>query len=142
MLNNDLFIIERSLNGKDFYQIGKVLGQGNSSSLKQYSFIDDSYLDGARYYRLKQVDFNGQHKYSSVVHFKNDNVSVFYNQNKMNFYFGNQLDKIFEVNIYDLNGKLIFKSYLKSNEFLEWSKKGFYLVAVPEINFRQRVVCY
>ena len=58
--NNDYFIIERSQNGIDIKQIGVVNGAGNSNELLNYSFIDDSPLNGISYYRLTQVDFDGK----------------------------------------------------------------------------------
>jgi len=58
--NNDYFIIERSQNGIDIEQIGVVKGAGNSNEILDYLFIDDSPLKGVSYYRLTQVDFDGE----------------------------------------------------------------------------------
>lgn len=66
-VNNDYFEIERSNNGLQFTPIGKVASQGNSQSLKQYSFTDANPLHGTNYYRLKQVDFDGAFGYSAIV---------------------------------------------------------------------------
>ena len=51
----------------DFAKVGFVNGSGNSSSPKQYSFIDNPRLTGVYNYRLKQIDNNGEFKYSSIV---------------------------------------------------------------------------
>lgn len=64
--NNDLFVIERSINGIDFEEIGSVDGHGNSSTVNHYQFIDKNPLVGVNYYRLKQVDFDGQFEYSPI----------------------------------------------------------------------------
>ncbi len=48
-------------------KIGFVNGHGNSTSTKQYSFIDKSLQQGNVKYRLKQIDFNGSFEYSSEV---------------------------------------------------------------------------
>jgi hypothetical protein len=53
------FVIERSSNGKEFDEIGRVNANGNSSIQRQYSFTDDLPLVGRNYYRLKEVDFDG-----------------------------------------------------------------------------------
>jgi hypothetical protein len=53
------FVIERSVDGKDFVEIGRVTAAGESSSKKEYSLIDDEPLIGKNYYRLKEVDFDG-----------------------------------------------------------------------------------
>ena len=49
---SDHFIIERSANGADFYEIGKVNAAGTSSSKINYSFIDPLPLRGNNFYRL------------------------------------------------------------------------------------------
>lgn len=59
-LNNEYFSIEKSQDGRHFTSIGKIDGQGTSYSLNSYSFIDKAPLPGVTYYRLRQVDFNGQ----------------------------------------------------------------------------------
>jgi hypothetical protein len=53
---SDHFIIERSANGADFYEIGKVNAAGTSSSKINYSFIDPLPLRGNNFYRLVLVN--------------------------------------------------------------------------------------
>lgn len=57
--NNDHFVVEESTNGRDFYEIGKVKGAGNSSKPKKYHFEVHRKMDVPYYYRLVQVDFDG-----------------------------------------------------------------------------------
>lgn len=66
-VNNSHFEVEHSLNGHNFEMIGKIQGSGNSQSTIEYSFIDESPNIGLNYYRLKQVDFDGQFEYSKVI---------------------------------------------------------------------------
>lgn len=63
---NKVFIIERSQDGKSFEAIGSVNGQGSTTQLSTYEYIDQHPLPGTSYYRLKQVDINGTHTYSSI----------------------------------------------------------------------------
>lgn len=66
--NNSHFIIERSPNGKDYKEIGKVEGSGHSVHPRTYSMMDREPLRGRNYYRLKQVDMNGKvHSYPTVL---------------------------------------------------------------------------
>jgi len=65
-LNNDFFQIERSPDGRTFEAIGEVDGAGTSYETLQYAFTDEKPLSGWNYYRLKQVDFDGQFAYSPV----------------------------------------------------------------------------
>jgi hypothetical protein len=81
-INNDRFEIERSTTGEAFELIGEVQGAGNSQSKIDYSFIDRSPRLGIYYYRLKQLDYNGDFEYSEVraVQFEGKNgVQVYPN---------------------------------------------------------------
>jgi len=65
--NNAYFNVERSADGVSFSTIGKVNGAGNSSSTLNYSFTDNSPLAGKNFYRLRQVDFDGEFDLSAIV---------------------------------------------------------------------------
>lgn len=65
--NNDYFTLERSEDGENFSEITRVQGAGNTSFLKEYSYLDKLPLNGINYYRLKQTDFDGKYTYSDVV---------------------------------------------------------------------------
>lgn len=64
--DNALFTIERSSNGRDFFNIGEIKGANNSHTLKQYSFVDEAPQANANYYRLKQTDYNGTFSFSPI----------------------------------------------------------------------------
>lgn len=66
-LNNDRFEIARAENGTEFTTIGTINGAGTSSRPREYQFEDSDPISGIVYYRLKQVDFNGDFKYSKIV---------------------------------------------------------------------------
>lgn len=65
-LNFDKFIIERSLEGKEFSEIGSIKGSGTSVTRKDYFFDDKSPIVGRSYYRLKAVDYDGFTEYFGV----------------------------------------------------------------------------
>ena len=69
-INNDLFEIEKSYDGVLFSKIGTVNGNGNSHNQLTYNFIDNNPSTEISYYRLRQVDFDGKHKYSNVISVK------------------------------------------------------------------------
>lgn len=83
--NNVGFDIERSQDGKAFRAIGNVATQaidGNSAQKMAYNFQDNTPLEGANYYRVKQTDKDGKFSYSNVafVQFKaNSNFHVYPN---------------------------------------------------------------
>ena len=67
-LNNDRFLIERSSDANIWAEIGKVLGSGTTDTEQAYRFVDTDRPDSETiYYRLKQVDFDGQYSYSRTV---------------------------------------------------------------------------
>lgn len=58
--NCDYFTVERSINGIDWDSIAQVDGNGTTSTYHYYSTADLTAPFGYIYYRLKQVDYNGQ----------------------------------------------------------------------------------
>ncbi len=81
-INNSGYDVERSINGKDFSAIGFVKGNGNTSVVSNYSYLDGSKLpSGTLYYRLKQIDLDGAYKYSNIiqVNFENFSFNVYPN---------------------------------------------------------------
>lgn len=68
--NNKGFEIQRSGDSRNFEPLG-FLGSlapgGNSQERLGYSYVDYGPLDGANYYRLKQVDLDGQTHFSEVI---------------------------------------------------------------------------
>lgn len=65
--NNDFFNIERSLKAIEWEKLTTLNGQGSTSSITNYSFLDETPFSGISYYRLKQTDFDGLFSYSSVI---------------------------------------------------------------------------
>lgn len=66
-INNNFFTIERSADGITFQGIGTINGAGNSTSTLYYMFSDNQSFTNGAYYRLKQTDYNGDSKTSSVI---------------------------------------------------------------------------
>jgi len=79
-LNNSHFIIEKSLDGKTFWEIDNVDGMGTSLNRHDYTITDETPATGINYYRLKQVDFDGQFSYSKLVSvaFRDENRILLY----------------------------------------------------------------
>ncbi len=75
--NSDYFALERSLNGIDFEEIKKIKAGGNSVRLINYETIDQNPDNQLNYYRLKQIDYNGQYAYSDIVSVDADNTKAF-----------------------------------------------------------------
>ncbi|WP_237717760.1 T9SS type A sorting domain-containing protein [Pontibacter sp. BAB1700] len=66
-LDNKGFEVQVSANAIDFTVIGFVESKlGTTSSKQYYNYIDTKAVSGTRYYRLKQVDFDGTSSYSPI----------------------------------------------------------------------------
>ena len=64
--DNDYFVVEKSLDGNTFHELAKVNGVGNSTMETKYYAVDNNPQVGVNYYRLKQVDVNGEFNYSPL----------------------------------------------------------------------------
>ncbi len=79
--NNAGFEIQRSTNGRNFQSLSFVEGKGSSFEQQEYFFEDKNLRKGqVYYYRLKQIDFDGQFEYSEVISAQlkgNSNTALF-----------------------------------------------------------------
>lgn len=67
-INNNGFVIERSMDAEDWQEIGWVDGSNNSTSKQVYNYADYNVSYGVTYYyRLRQVDNDGAYDYTGVV---------------------------------------------------------------------------
>lgn len=114
-MNNDYFILEKSTDGINFEIINRQDGAGTSNSNNHYFNYDES-PDKLTYYRLKQVDFNGEFTYSSIIAITNSNTS-----NKIKIYPNPSEDGIIniysedalefeQINVLDAQGRIIYSS--------------------------------
>ena len=77
-INNTGFDVQRSADGNAFEKIGFVKGNGTSNTEHLYSFTDNTPVAGKGYYRLKQIDADGNTRFSPVrtVLFSSTGVSL------------------------------------------------------------------
>jgi hypothetical protein len=108
--SNKKFIIERSSDHGDWQAIGEVAGSGNSTSLIDYSFTDYAPLSGIAYYRLRQVDNNGEFEFSKVVSVKTDSHGISISPNPFDNEIIVQSDLIedMDIKIYDVLGRIMY----------------------------------
>lgn len=119
--NAGVFDVERSNNGNDFSVIGTVAAINNTTG-SLYTYDDNNYSGQVIYYRLKQVDKNGQFKYSGIVTFQNGStrenvVTIYNNPFKENFdisIYTPEQSKVV-VNMLDVTGKLLYAKTLNTS---------------------------
>lgn len=119
-LNNDYFIVERATDENTFTEIGRVTGNGNSSQLNAYLFIDQNPANGNNYYRLKQVDFNGQYEFSNtiVINYSKEAAPVCttWNCEAGIGYTLNGWNGTVMIDMFDVNGNLVFSEQTFGND--------------------------
>lgn len=146
-INNDKFEIEVSQDGQTFDKISEVKGNGTTLEIQNYQSIIQGLENRRYYFRLKQIDFDGQFEYSKIVNIKvaksskasgNKIGSLYPNPSKNGFVYLDY-DTIEEekvnLTIYDLAGKVLFENTQTVNigqqqlTFdLSCLMKGFYIV--------------
>ncbi len=66
-INNDYFTLEKSVDAIGYQPITHIDGAGNSTTVLNYYFTDESPSLGINYYRLKQTDYDGVYSYSNTI---------------------------------------------------------------------------
>ncbi len=66
-INNDRFLVERSVDGQSFVVLSTVKGKGFSDTALQYESIDQRPKVGLNYYRIRQIDIDGGMSYTQTV---------------------------------------------------------------------------
>jgi Secretion system C-terminal sorting domain len=112
-INNDYFIVEHSIDGQDWAEIGKLKGHGTTQLTQSYSFKDLHPAVGHNYYRLRQFDLNGSNQLSQIIVLDyagalnvtcrpnpaNDEVTIDYRNNQLTT----------RLQILDSSGRLVFE---------------------------------
>lgn len=65
--NNVGFEIQHSTDAKNWQVVDFVEGQGTTLEVQNYTFMHEVPVSGTNYYRLKQLDFDGEFEYSKIV---------------------------------------------------------------------------
>lgn len=74
--NNDYFEIQRSRDAVQWESIGRIKGNANTHWISAYTYTDEKPYKNFTYYKLKQVDLDGNYTYSSIVTIKTDTDEV------------------------------------------------------------------
>jgi hypothetical protein len=144
--NNAYFIVEKSTNGTTFFEVAKVLGRSNSTSLQKYNLTDYNPFVGMNYYRLKQVDIDGTVSYSKIVNVLFDELlslsAELYpnptNTNSFNINLSNYSGKV-AIEVVDITGRSLATEITQSNtifqvKLLNPTVSGVYLVRIATEN--------
>ncbi|NNJ54968.1 MAG: T9SS type A sorting domain-containing protein, partial [Bacteroidia bacterium] len=139
--NNSHFIIERSFDGSEFAPIGTMPSKKlTSQSILNYSFTDINVSNQMReivYYRIKQVDYDGQSKFSSMVYLEKEisnQLNVFPNPSNGKLTIESSMG-LSQISITDLSGTQLINQTISNlqntcNLNLEHLAKGVYILVL------------
>ncbi len=152
---NDFFTIEKSRDGKNFTEVTRLKGAGNSANLLTYAATDANPYVGLSYYRLKQTDLDGKFVYFPIKAVNSDKqavaASLFPNPVSLNgqlqLGLGGQ-DGDVSVTVYDHIGRQCFQTKYASGVVPDIAvsnftrSSGLYIVQISQGNTvtRQRIV--
>lgn len=137
-INNDSFTILKSTDRINFEPIGSVQGAGNSTQILNYSISDERLLQETNYYRLQQTDFNGGATFSSIIsvtNSANELNSIIVRPNPAHHFIHLGLieaENIFQVEITNQMGEIIFRTENKSIIDISHLSNGFYFVKISD----------
>lgn len=156
-INNTGFEIERSADGVEFTSFSFVATKainGTSNFPLQYSYIDKSPFSNITYYRLKQIDKNGNIQYSSIVEVINTNiiknvVSVYPNpvENHVIFFsINNSTLSCYRLSLLNESGMVIMNKEInyQPGQIYQLSipdgvSSGLYILKVESVNFLKSI---
>lgn len=140
MENSHFDILRASDKNNEFTNIASVKGKGTTSTQSNYNFRDPVPVNGINYYKLRQIDNNGEEAYSDVVFasaaIDRAKLNVATSKEAIEFsiyslYGGNS-----EIRLININGNIIKKTNLhleKGFNSLRWANNfstGVYVVQV------------
>lgn len=147
--NNKYFDVEKSTDGGfNWTLVASTKTGGNSSVVKKYEAVDSRPAAGLNYYRIKQVDIDGQYKYSVTVNVKLtiDRSSAFILSNPFTAEIPVELlstkNQSVSLSLYDLAGKSVVSdrwsiakgSSRKSLENVSNLQRGMYILVIKDQN--------
>ena len=139
-VNNEYFELERSIDLKKVELLTRVGADEKSASTHLYSFTDELPHQGTSYYRLRQVDFNGEKTTYGWVSVVVDQVYTVYPNPVVQNQFRLQLDEPGKaaIKFYSLDGKPVpLQTVNRGSGMMDLkmpknSSSGIYLLQVEE----------
>lgn len=130
-VNNDYFTIEKSSNLENWEEVIQIKSIGNNSTKQYYNTFDKNPFFGISYYRLKQIDFNGEYSYSkiAVVNYKYlTDISIYPNPVKDVLNIKTSCNDC-QIKVYSTVGQLIYSGNSEKINTDNWTK-GIYEVVI------------
>ncbi|MCH2224825.1 MAG: T9SS type A sorting domain-containing protein [Crocinitomicaceae bacterium] len=137
--NSDYFGIMRSRNGIDWKEIVRIPGAGNSNNKLKYTWTDNRARPGENYYRLKQVDKDGEVTYSDICVSKvemENKLAVYPNPANAELFIETVVNTENEIKIFSIMGREVVNIEMEQQDLnlfkvnLSEIERGTYFVQV------------
>ncbi|MFZ9848295.1 MAG: T9SS type A sorting domain-containing protein [Flavobacteriales bacterium] len=114
-IENDYFELQKSYDGITYFTVYIVSGQGSTNSFTNYHFYDTEITNSTVYYKLKQVDFNGDYCYFNIISIAKEEseIKVFLKDKETIVIEGQGLQ---QMEIYNECGQLLQRNNLLEKE--------------------------
>ncbi|PCJ64576.1 MAG: hypothetical protein COA58_12620 [Bacteroidetes bacterium] len=134
-INCSHFEIQRSVDEDNFRTVGIEAGNGTTTSISKYSFNHSNMGNEKSYYRLKQIDFDGNFSFSEIIVIKAESsIHISPNPFKNSISVSVGHDEIQKVELLDLYGRTIYSEDVNSNlvklEFRNGIEHGIYILRI------------
>jgi hypothetical protein len=114
-LNNDYFDVERSYDAIHWEWVGKVAGNGTTTQLTDYSFVDKTITKSQQtaYYRLNQIDYDGANEYTDLrsIRFTSKpnalEIAAYPNPSNQEVTISISTTELYSIEVADLSGVLL-----------------------------------
>ena len=124
---NQYFIIEKSINGTNFKELGTVESKKSNEKSSDYSFVDNDLSEGVIFYRLRQVSSDEKSTYIAlekiILNSANEDLTLYIEdvgpqpfEKYFNINYFSDRDGGISVELFDKSGKKIYKTYTEANQ--------------------------
>lgn len=142
-INNDYFDLEQGEDGVNFEKVAQVRGSGTVNTSSFYS--SRTTVEKGKYFRLKQVDYDGQYSYSNIIHVGcgEENPIIYPNpfEDNLTIKLNDFYSKNYSIAIKDMNGHVVkylefFDQSVKPNVVLDLAElaKGLYIIEIVNLS--------
>jgi hypothetical protein len=119
-INAKDYTIEKSLDGRNWNNIGVIKATGNTNYTTDYSYNDNNLNSAVNYYRIKETDITGEFTYTSIKSIKTDlqsqlNITISsMGNNKLLLQFSSEVKGVIAINYISLSGQVLAKQEINN----------------------------
>lgn len=147
--NSDKFIVQKSKAGYSFENIGQVKAIGESNTVQNYFFLDETPDQGLTYYRLQQWDLDGSILYANVktVHIEDaKDIRIYPNPltSDQQLFIESNTNLPLRLTLFTVQGRLVLEKQVLNKQYLDLSHlaPGVYIYKIKnlEVDIMEKLI--